>query len=181
MTDNVVKIPLSKTGKYAGKYEAMISDEDDILLGTNWNVQLTARENVFYAVRQIRKDGKKHTQYLHRLIMERMLGHELQKNQDVDHRDGDGLNNTRENLRLATRSQNLANMKKRPNKWGYKGVSFHKLSGLFSATIRVDGKRHPLGYYKTAELAHDAYKKAALEFFGEFANFGSNGGISNGI
>lgn len=83
---------------------------------------------------------------------------------DVDHEDGDGLNNRWTNLRPATKSQNGANRPaNRNNKTGFKGVSMH--AGRFRAAI----KGRVLGYRDTAEEAAALYAEAAATEFGEFA------------
>jgi len=91
---------------------------------------------------------------------------------DLDHADLDPLNNRWRNLRLATRSQNIANGHCRANnKMGVKGVSFHKETGMYGARIRVTGVQRSLGHFKAAEEAHAAYCVAAAKAFGEFARF----------
>lgn len=113
-------------------------------------------------------DGKNTTIYMHRIIMERIIGRELIDGEQVDHIDMNGLNNTRANLRLATMSQNQANAKAHShNQLGVKGV--RKLGNKYSARITVKGKEIQLGRFDTVELASEAYRKAALEHFGEFA------------
>ncbi len=89
---------------------------------------------------------------------------------DIDHWDGDGLNNCWQNLRAATRSQNQANAKLRAdNKTGFKGVTLRKGSRRYQAKIRVNGEHHYLGRFDTPEEAHAVYLTAAKKFFGEFA------------
>lgn len=87
---------------------------------------------------------------------------------EVDHTNTDSLDNRWTNLRLATRSQQ--NMNRRSKRPYLTGASFHKPSGRWQAYIKKDGKQIPLGYYASAEQAHEAYKKAAAELFGEFAH-----------
>ena len=87
---------------------------------------------------------------------------------DVDHVDGDGLNNRWRNLREATVSQNLANARRRKdNTSGYKGVFRYPMG--FRARIYVGGKTLHLGCRATAEEAHALYVAAARRHFGEFA------------
>lgn len=88
----------------------------------------------------------------------------------VDHRDRQPLNNQRSNLRVASKSQNAANSKQRvDNKSGYRGVSFYLRDSKWKAQIKVDGKVIFLGYFLEATDAAEAYNRAALRHFGEFA------------
>lgn len=84
----------------------------------------------------------------------------------VDHIDGNGLNNTRANLRLATQSQNLCN---RAAKSGYKGVDFQKRNGKWRARIKLNRKEIHIGEFTDAESAARAYDEAAKKYHGEFA------------
>jgi hypothetical protein len=90
---------------------------------------------------------------------------------DVDHRNGNGLDNRRENLRAATESQNAANSKKPKSRSKtssqYKGVSWHRIN--WQASIRFRGKAHHLGTFSDEADAAKAYDRAALKYFGEFA------------
>lgn len=87
---------------------------------------------------------------------------------NVDHEDGDGLNNRRANIRTATGSQNNANsVVSRRNKLGVKGVSARH--NKFRADIRSGDKHTYLGDYATIEEAAAAYKGAAKVLWGEFA------------
>lgn len=110
-----------------------------------------------------RKDHYKSV-YMHRLIMNAQNG--LQ----VDHIDMNGLNNTRENLRICTRAENARNRIENSNSTsGYKGVSFSKQRNKFESKITINGKTIHLGRFSTKEEAAKAYDKKALELFGEFA------------
>jgi hypothetical protein len=87
---------------------------------------------------------------------------------EVDHRDGDQANNTWENLRSCTVSQNRMNsVRRRDNKTGFKGVG--RENRRWRADIMVDYQRHYLGTYDTPEEAHAAYVEAARRLHGEFA------------
>lgn len=94
--------------------------------------------------------------------------------QFVFHWDGNGLNNCRSNLHIATRAQIAGRAKKLPNCISrYKGVSLNG-SGSWRARIRVGGRMRGLGTYGSEEEAAKAYDDAARYYFGEFArlNFG---------
>jgi len=90
----------------------------------------------------------------------------------VDHKNGNGLDNRKENLRLCNKSQNHMNSGKQTNnKSGYKGVSQHKNSDKWQAQISVDRRVISIGYFNTPEEAARAYDKAAKEKHGHFAVF----------
>lgn len=88
-------------------------------------------------------------------------------NLEVDHIDGNTLNNCKANLRLATSQQNKFNTSVRSLSVGHKGVIRHGRG--FKATITFNYKAHYLGTFDTEALAIAAYKKKADELFGEFA------------
>jgi hypothetical protein len=99
--------------------------------------------------------------------------------QKVDHWDGDGLNNRRDNLRVASTSQNGANQRiSMNNTTGFKGVSFSKREGRYQAALEYGGKLIWCGYHDTAAGAARAYDTAAIKYFGEFArlNFPNDAG-----
>jgi hypothetical protein len=90
--------------------------------------------------------------------------------QMVDHRDGDGLNNRWDNLRLADGSQNQANRGAgKNNRVGLKGVKRANQKSGFTASIAHRGKSIHLGTFKTAQDAHTAYSRAAIDLNGVFA------------
>lgn len=101
--------------------------------------------------------------YLHRLI----IGDG--NSDDVDHINGDSLDNRRKNLRFATRSQNSMNKRRqRNNTTGFTGVHRLKSTGKFQAYIKKDGKRIHLGTYDTMMDAARAYCAVAEILFGEY-------------
>lgn len=113
---------------------------------------------------------KRRTIYMHILILERVLNRPLLKGEECDHVDGNKHNNQRSNLRLATRQQNTHNTKRRStNSTGFKGVV--PFGNRFRAFISVDKQQLYLGTYDTPEQAHEAYKLAAIAYFGDFARF----------
>lgn len=159
-------IPLG--GKHGKGRFAKVDDADfDRVNQYKWFLQKIGY--VEYAVVDIIEDGKRKYVYMHRLILDK----ELSGNQRVDHRDGDGLNNQRENLRACTGSQNCINKgKNKNNTSGYKGVILHKgdkRKKKWKAQIKVDRKVIVVGYFLTKEEAAKAYDEAALKYFGEFA------------
>jgi hypothetical protein len=138
---------------------ALVDDEDyESLSRFQWRL-MEGSDGVFYARRS---DG--HSAVLmHREIMK------PQASELVDHRDLDGLNNQRSNLRLCTRQQNAQNARKYGD-WRYsryKGVTWS--SNRWQAAIQARGKRIHLGCFLTQREAAIAYNAAAVEHFGEFA------------
>lgn len=172
----MIEIPLSKKGKHAGKYVAIVDDCDADLAELSWCSAIASNGIGIYARRAIRNSPgeKQYYIHLHRVIMERALGRPLEKNEMVDHVDTNGLNCSRENLRLATYEQNAMNRNKSSaNKTGFKGVSFSGLKkNPYRALIYVDGKKVSLGCFPTLELAYAAYCEAQEVYHKNFANKG---------
>ena len=93
--------------------------------------------------------------------------------QDADHINGNRSDNRACNLRLATRSENMKNTRKRQGGTStYKGISWDSSRNKWRAEIRINGKNTRIGRFDTELEAHAAYCKAAAEHHGEFANFG---------
>jgi hypothetical protein len=106
---------------------------------------------------------------VHRLIWKLVTGQDPGE-LFIDHADGDKHNNSWQNLRLATRPNNIWNQpKRRHNRTGLKGVSQNGAG--YRAEIRVNGTRIHLGTYKTPEEAHSKYCEAADRLHGEYANY----------
>lgn len=118
-----------------------------------------SRQN-FYAHRRIPKpDGKGTTQSMHGFLMPGVP--------EIDHRDGDGLNNQRGNLRAATHQQNMqgAQRKRVGATSKFRGVCWNKESGKWVAQIQLYGKKIFLGYFKDEADAARAYDLAAREYY----------------
>jgi len=151
---NVAIIPISQ-GKHV-----LVDLVDVDLACFKW-----AFANARYAMRRIERQGVYERFFMHRIILERILGRPIAKGMVTDHINGDGLDNRRENLREATQLQNLRNVQlRKDNTSRYKGV--RKLaSGRWEARLNEQS----IGYYDTAEEAGFAYDKTAFEQWGEYA------------
>jgi len=116
-----------------------------------------------YAVRRTKTNGIVKTILMHRQILN--PGADL----EVDHIDGNGLNNCKINLRPATHAQNMRNrIMKGKGTSQYKGVYFNKSRGMFCAEIKFEGIKKHLGYFSNQHEAGQAYNAAAKSLFGEF-------------
>lgn len=158
-------------------YIATVDKVDADLSLLRWNATPNKKDWTTYARRNVgrtRADGVKEydTYLLHRVILERMLGRALAKGEVVDHIDGNGLNNSRSNLRLATNAENCRNRRKlnRNNKSGFHGVYWHKSNKKWIAEIRINGQSKHLGTFETAIAAAIAYNVAAAEHYRQFAS-----------
>lgn len=153
---NLAYVPLTKG------YEAVI-DAADVPLVAGWNWYAHVTPWTVYAARGNHSGGMPRTVYMHGAIVGAVEGF------TPDHRDTDGLNNRRYNLRLATRAQQQRNQKKpRNNTSGLKGVTWHKQRGKWMSQIEASGKRYYLGVFETKEAAHAAYCIASATIHGGF-------------
>jgi hypothetical protein len=153
-------IPLTKN-------QNAIVDADDYewLNQFNWCAYHT--RNKWYAVRR----QAKMTIPMHREILNNCQG-------EIDHKDGNGLNNTKSNLRICTHAQNQANQRLQRGRI-FKGICYTPITRCgkyvgrrtkpWLAVIKLNQKQKHLGYFATQEEAARAYDKAAKELFGEFA------------
>lgn len=140
--------------------EAVIDAADVHLVeGVNWYAAKS--RNTYYAQRQVKTSQGQTTLLMHRVLMADVCG-------EVDHKNGDGLDNRRSNLRPATKAQNQINTADRANSTGFKGVHFRAKNNRWVATIRIDGKRKYLGMFETPELAGAAYTEAAKQVHSDF-------------
>ncbi|MGB8225875.1 MAG: AP2/ERF family transcription factor, partial [Sedimentisphaerales bacterium] len=190
------KIYLTK-GKYA-----MVSPEDfEEVNKHKWRV-VNNHNETYYAVRMTYPCGRKKLVMMHREIMklppfdsfggsavlttgkaqDRLAGGRPFDSAHgrgrlvIDHGDGDGLNNTRENLSIVTAAENSYNRRKCKNECSsrYKGVSREKKSNRWRAIINYKGIPIRLGYFDNEIEAAKAYDEAAKELYREYAklNFG---------
>lgn len=157
------KIPLTQN-KFA-----LVDDEDyEWLMQWKWFAMKKKRKSsiIFYAARKSTKilNGKKTRcmRWMHREI------NKTKKGFLTDHRDNNGLNNQRNNLRDATQSQNSMNVQNIYGVSKYKGVSWCKNQKKWRASIRKNGKATYLGRSISEKKASDAYEKKAKIEFGEF-------------
>lgn len=153
--DYVMEIPLS------GGAVALVSGADyDALAGYEWSK--AGSDSYPRAVRKCRETDRQIL--MHRQIMN------APRHLVVDHIDGNPLNNTRPNLRLATPSQNTVNAH---SVWGssrYRGVCRDKHRGRWVARIKADGKHRSLGSFKDEVEAAAVYWREARAAWGEFFN-----------
>jgi len=148
------RIPLSQN-KFA------IVDDGDFEYLNQWKWSLMMRGGKFHASR---KDSDRKVIYLHREILK------PDSKFQVDHVNGDGLDNRRSNLRVCNKSQNMANRGKQVNNTsGYKGVTFHKFSGKWMAQC---GKVY-LGLFVDPIFAASFYNETAKKAYGDFAKLNS--------
>lgn len=146
-----VLIPLHSK-KYPGKVARIDAEDYPLIKDHRW-YPMRRPNGKWYAVST---DGRT---LMHRLI----LG--LGPDAHVDHKNNDGLDNRRENIRPASRSQNGANRRVVWGKSGYKGVR----ETIYGTWIAYIGGRRHIGTYTSPKAAAIAYDLAARELYGEFA------------
>lgn len=153
-----------KTVPLTQGYEALVDDEDyERVSHYRWRVLKNANRR--YAIASPRINGVTKTLYLHRFIMD--AGTDV----FVDHKDGNGLDNQKHNLRFATPQQNSRNNPGRSITSKYKGVSWDKRRSRWKAQIGVARgcKTMCCGRFDTEEQAARAADAAALAYHGDFA------------
>jgi len=143
----------------------MVDAEDyDELSKYKWAL-IRGTTGVMYAQRHPwdKKTKKQNIERMHRTIMK------AKKGQEIDHVNGNGLDNRKSNLRFCTQSQNCSNSGSRGGTSRFKGVSFNKRDKNWKAYIMANSKNKNLGYFKLEEDAARAYDEAAKKHHGEFA------------
>lgn len=152
-------VPLTR-----GLYSVIDSDMNESISAHNWNA--VRSRSTFYTQRAVAGSNKtgEYTS-IHRTIM----GLKRYDKEQVDHRDGNGLNNMRENLRICSAHENSMNRKPNYNKKITKGVGFVKRGrGRWRARIRLNGKLYHLGYFDAEKQAGEAYREASKLLHGAF-------------
>jgi outer membrane cobalamin receptor len=147
---------------------ALVDDDDfEIVNQFKWSYQDS--RDTGYAKRSTYPSKK--TVLLHRFLLS------ATPDKEVDHINGDGLDNRRENLRLCSRRENHQNSKKKNNLSSiYKGVSWNKEKRKWRAQIRYEDRQMHLGYFNNEIDAAKAYDLTATIHFGEFAKLNFIGG-----
>ncbi len=143
---------------------AVVDDEDYERLSVfKWYFEERPGRKTGYAGRG-QRIGTKVVQYrMHREILD------VPKGLQVDHRNGDGLDNRRQNLRLATHGQNVSNSPGRPERRASRFKGVFPSGPNWRVQIVAQGKRYRLGSFCNADLAAAVYDHAALALHGEFA------------
>jgi hypothetical protein len=141
-------------------------DRDEVWRLKEYNWCLNHRRgNKLYFIRHT--TGRNSSDQLHREIMN------CPKGMVCDHINGDTLDNRKSNLRICTSIENCRNSKRpKNNTSGYKGVHWEKANKKWVAIIQINYKKIYLGLFDDRQKAHEAYCKAAVNYHGEFANFG---------
>lgn len=146
--------------KISAGYFVEIDDDDYCkIAGKKWTARINKRSDKtkrVYAYRQERKNGISTMIYMHRLLMG------FPANMDVDHIDGNTLNNKKSNLQICSRSKNISKSKSHiDRKYDLpKGIEYRpNRKNKYSARICIEGVRHCLGSYFTIEEALEAYNR----------------------
>lgn len=176
----MIEIPVSAhSGDFSRCCVAVVDEDDADLLSFRWSAT-GGDERTRYARRSIYPAGlrgRSREEQMHRVIAGRLFGVKEIQGKEVDHINGNGLDNRRSNLRLASRRQNNAN-RTGFGKSQYLGVAWSKREGKWQAQLRSsvsqqDDKGHGrmiwLGYHETEEGAARAYDEAAAIHHGEYA------------
>ena len=160
--NRVVRIPLHSR-KHPGLYA--IVDEADAELVSQYRWHPEVKKHLTYAWATISPKPNRRVAFMHRLILGLGPG-----DPDVDHKDGDGLNNTRSNIRACSDSENQANRHRLQAATSrYRGVTWHKGLQKWQAQIKVMGTNIYLGVFDSEDVAALVYNDAAIKHFGEFA------------
>lgn len=152
----------------------LVDDVDADLSEFNWYAAFktgySGGGNYLAMRKYSRLSGKRGAEGLHCVILSRVLNRPLERGEQVDHKNLNPLDNRRENLRLATHSNNMRNRGLQINNTsGFMGVTFRKKRNKYESQITFNGKSIHLGHFDDAISAANAYDEAARKFHGEFA------------
>lgn len=141
--------------------------DEEIIQGKGWHLHTSRGKNLYFS----HKLTGIRNEFLHRKVMKRVLGRELNSLELVDHINGDTKDNRRENLRVCSNAENLRNRKRPPtdNKTGVMGVCFCPATGKWAAEIRLNQKRIWLGRHADFATAVNVRREAEKKYWGEFA------------
>jgi hypothetical protein len=143
----------------------VLIDDEDYQIYQQYKWHLHKGINTFYLRGYVPLKRKEGLKYFHRLILNPT------DKMEVDHINGNGLDNRRSNLRICTKSQNNANRKTVQSKTsGFKGVHFESCTQKWRAEIVCNNIRYRLGRFANKMEAVNAYKQKAVELFGEYAS-----------
>lgn len=151
-----------------------VVDDADFDWLNQWRWYAGKSGSTYYAVRPKQQRNKRSLIFMHREILK------PPENRETDHKDGNGLNNQRYNLRVATHTQNQCNARKRKGTTSrFKGVYWDRLRSKWRAQIKIGGKEFHLGRFLSETEAAQSYNIAAKKYFGEFArtNFQTPGHV----
>ena len=153
-----------------GQYALVDNEDYKYLSQWKWFAHRPNKKTTYYAVRTCREYGQR-TLRMHNVLAERYIKKDYK---ELDHRDRNGLNNQKDNLRITTRGENIHNT---PNYGKFsKGVRIHKIKYKsktgkintyikYQARISVSGKSISLGYFNTEKEAEYAYKKGSEKYY----------------
>jgi hypothetical protein len=149
----VMEIPLTK-----GKCALVDAEDFERINSYSWFFERG------YARRRFQRSGVQHCMHMHREIVKAPEGFE------VDHINGDTLDNRKANLRIVTHRRNMHNMAAHSDSSSkYRGVYWNKQKGKWTVQICLDGKRQHIGHFVIEADAARAYNSEAIRLFGQYA------------